>query len=195
MESRDAEIRHYFHLKKLRSYHSCPDTLVIDELGVSHGKIRVDIAVLNGKMHAYEIKSSKDTLARLPEQINEYSRCFEKVSIVSAPNHVENVLAVVPEWCGLILATKGTKGAISFRTLRRAKRNPNVELYAMAHLLWRREIIDILSRLGVADYNLKAPREKLYSMLPASVSTGDLTQWIKEKFISRTEWRADALQK
>jgi hypothetical protein len=195
METRDVEIRHYFHLKKLRHYHECPNTLVIDELGIAHGKNRADIAVLNGTIHGYEIKSSKDTLTRLPEQIGEYSRCFEKVSVIAAPNHIEKLLATLPEWCGLIVAAKGKKGAITFKTLRRAKKNPKVETYAMAHFLWRREIIDILCQLGIAEKNLKTSRENLYKLLPSSVSTSELSQWIKEKFISRTDWRAASLQK
>ena len=194
MESRDLEIRRYFHKKKLRHYHECPNTLVIDELGVAHGKNRADIAVLNGTIHGFEIKSSKDTLSRLPEQINEYSRCFEKVSIIAAPNHIERLQLMLPSWCGLILATKGAKGAITFKTIRRAQKNPKIEIYAMAHFLWRKEIIEILTQLGESENNLKLSREKLYKLLPESTTTKQLTKLIKAKFMSRTAWRSAALQ-
>lgn len=194
MESRDLEIRRYFHKKKLRHYHECPNTLVIDELGVAHGKNRADIAVLNGTIHGFEIKSSKDTLSRLPEQINEYSRCFEKVSIIAAPNHIEKLQAMLPTWCGLILATKGTKGAITFKTIKRAQKNPNIEIYAMAHFLWRKEIIEILTQFGEDENNLKLSREKLYRLLPESTTAKQLTELIKTKFMSRTAWRSAALQ-
>lgn len=194
MESRDLEIRRYFHKKKLRHYHECPNTLVIDELGVAHGKNRADIAVLNGTIHGFEIKSSKDTLSRLPEQINEYSRCFEKVSIIAAPNHIERLKLMLPSWCGLILATKGAKGAITFKTIRRAQKNPKIEIYAMAHFLWRKEIIEILTQLGESENNLKLSREKLYKLLPESTTTKQLTKLIKAKFMSRTAWRSAALQ-
>lgn len=40
---------------------------IIEELGVHHGTARIDIAVVNGIMHGYEIKSDQDTLQRLPE--------------------------------------------------------------------------------------------------------------------------------
>jgi hypothetical protein len=189
MESRDFEIRRHFHQKKLRHYHECPNTLVIDELGIAHGKNRADIAVLNGIMHGFEIKSSKDTLSRLPEQITEYSRCFEKVSVIAAPNHIAKLLLMLPDWCGLILATKGSKGAIAFSTIRRAKKNPQIEIYAMAHFLWRKEIIEILSQFGVDQKSLNTSRDKLYKLLPASTTTKQLTQLIKAKFMSRIDWR------
>ncbi|MEO6680356.1 MAG: sce7726 family protein [Pseudomonas sp.] len=189
MESRDFEIRHHFHQKKLRHYHECPNTLVIDELGVAHGKIRADIAVLNGTIHGFEIKSSKDTLSRLPEQLIEYSRCFEKVSIIAAPNHLDKLLLMLPEWCGIILATKGSKGGVTFKTIRRAKKNPHIEIHAMAYFLWRKEIIDILTQFGVNERSLKTSREKLYRLLPAKIKTKELTQLIKEKFMSRIDWR------
>lgn len=194
MESRDLEIRRYFHHKKLRHYHECPNTLVIDELGVAHGKNRADIAVLNGTIHGFEIKSSKDTLSRLPEQINEYSRCFEKVSIIAAPNHIEKLQLMLPPWCGLILATKGAKGAITFKTIRRAQKNPNIEIYAMAHFLWRKEIIEILTQFGESEKNLKLSREKLYRLLPENTTTKQLTELIKAKFMSRTAWRSAVQQ-
>lgn len=190
MESRDFEIRHHFHQKKLRHYHECPNTLVIDELGIAHGKARADIAVLNGLIHGYEIKSSKDTLSRLPEQLAEYSRCFEKVSIITAPNHLDKLLVMLPDWCGVILATKGSKGGVAFKTIRRAKKNPQLEIHAMAHFLWRKEIIDILTQLGIDEKSLKSSRETLYRLLPEKMTAKHLTQLIKEKFISRTDWRA-----
>jgi hypothetical protein len=39
--------------------------LVLDELGIDHGRQRADIAVINGRMTGYEIKSDRDTLAPL----------------------------------------------------------------------------------------------------------------------------------
>ncbi|WP_128815240.1 hypothetical protein [Vibrio sp. 624788] len=53
----DSEIREAFHKKKLKSQHEDNQTLVIDELGLMHGSNRIDIAVVNGCIHGYEIKS------------------------------------------------------------------------------------------------------------------------------------------
>lgn len=192
LESRDAEIRQYFHKKRLQHHHECPNTIVIDELGIAHGKNRADIAVLNGTFHCFEIKSSKDTLSRLPEQIQEYSKCFEKVSVIAAPNHIAKLTTMLPNWCGLVVATKGPKGAISFRTVKRPRKSPQIEIAAMAHFLWRKEIIEILMQLGINEKDLKLSRENLYKLIPATIGHQELSQWIKTKFMSRKDWRAVA---
>ncbi|MBY8970324.1 sce7726 family protein [Pseudomonas sp. P867] len=194
MESRDIEIRQHFHKKRLQHFHDCPNTIVIDELGLAHGKNRADIAVLNGTFHCFEIKSSKDTIVRLPEQLSEYSKCFEKISVISAPNHIHKIINILPDWCGLIVATKGTKGAVAFKTIRRPKKNPQLEITAMAHFLWRREIIELLTVLGVEKKYLSQSREKLYKLIPPTLTAQELTQWIKAKFMGRKDWRSASLQ-
>jgi hypothetical protein len=46
---------------------------MLDEFGLEHGEVRVDVAVINGELHGYEIKSERDTLERLPRQVKAYS--------------------------------------------------------------------------------------------------------------------------
>ncbi|WP_283807951.1 DUF2130 domain-containing protein [Bradyrhizobium macuxiense] len=59
---RDRDVRQALHRKVLKERHGDADTLVLDELGLRHGTCRVDIAVVNGYLHDYEIKSDADTL-------------------------------------------------------------------------------------------------------------------------------------
>jgi len=47
-----------------------PDTLVIDELGLVQAKSRIDVAVINGYIHVYKIKSARQTLSRLDKQLD-----------------------------------------------------------------------------------------------------------------------------
>ena len=79
----DVEIRQNFHRKILRRQHAHKDTLVIDELGLQHGKCRADIAVVNGHLVGYEIKSSSDSLSRLKQQVESYNAVFDRVFIVA----------------------------------------------------------------------------------------------------------------
>ena len=44
------------------------DTIVLDELGLCHGDVRIDVASVNGELSGYEIKRHADTLARRPKQ-------------------------------------------------------------------------------------------------------------------------------
>jgi len=194
VDSNDLEIRNALHRKVLKVNHQCRSTIIVDELGLAHGKIRIDIAVLNGHLHGYEIKSSRDNLARLPDQLNEYRRSLQKLTIVVAPNHVDEVLKIAPKWSGIIEASKGPRGAINFKTLRRAIINPEIDGVALAHLLWRKEAAEFLAKLGASPIDAKKPRKQLYEAIAEEASVSELTNWIKEKFMARETWRSDSPQ-
>jgi hypothetical protein len=185
----DAEIRGALHSKKLRATSQAPDTIVVDELGLAHAKVRVDIAVINGCLHGYEIKSSLDTLDRLPEQVAIYARCLGKLTLVCAPRHTDRIVRTVPGWCGIIEAQKGPRGAVAFATLRRARTNPNIEADQLAHLLWRREAAELLSQFGVPDRLLRQPRKQLYQQLAQLMTIAQLTKSIREFMMARKDWR------
>ncbi|CAQ83853.1 MULTISPECIES: sce7726 family protein [Photorhabdus] len=48
------------------------NAVLINELPIANFSRRVDLALANGKLHAYEIKSDSDSLARLEGQISTY---------------------------------------------------------------------------------------------------------------------------
>ena len=192
-QTTDNEIRRAFHAKKLAAYHNHPGTIVIDELGVAHGKNRIDIAVVNGCIHGYEIKSSKDNLYRFSSQLETYAPCFERLSVVSAENHIEELRQKTPDWCGIILAEKGPRGGISFSTVRRSKKNPDVDIVAMAHFLWKKETIELFVNLGADKDMLQGARGNLYKHLSKMITIPELSSKIKSLFTGREEWRV-ALQ-
>src|SRR3972149_9340893 len=77
----------------LRKRHAQDNKLrIIEELGVNHGTARIDIAVVNGIMHGYEIKSDQDTLQRLPEQMNIFNAVFNKVTLVVGKSHLYDAI-------------------------------------------------------------------------------------------------------
>ena len=80
---KDIDIRQVL-LKKLSAeYRYDPDTIIIEELGLCQGEARIDLALVNGFIHGYEIKSERDTLERLPSQIEIYCRTLDTVTIVA----------------------------------------------------------------------------------------------------------------
>lgn len=61
----------------------CPDARIVHELNVDHGKCRVDIAAIQDERLTFvEIKSKKDTLDRLPEQVKVFSRACHAMIVV-----------------------------------------------------------------------------------------------------------------
>ena len=53
------QLRRELKRKVLARYSS---TRIVDDLGLRHGVARVDVAVVNGIIHGYELKSDKDNL-------------------------------------------------------------------------------------------------------------------------------------
>ena len=123
------------------------------------------MAVINGFIHGYEIKSAKDTLDRLAAQIEIYRQTLQKLTIVAAPRHIVGVLTHAPEWCGLIEVKLGPRSGIRFHPVRSAAHNPDIEPVMLAHLLWRNEVVDLLTKLGYSPKELRRPRTDLYEML------------------------------
>jgi len=185
----DAEIRQNFHRKRLRRQHAQKDTLVIDELGLNHGRCRADIAVVNGNLVGYEIKSNYDSLRRLEEQIKSYSAVFDKVSIVIGDRYVNSIQSHIPKWWGVVVSVKGPKGAVNFNTVRKARTNKNIDPISVAQLLWRNEAREILRKNKVPNKILRQPRSVLYEYLANTLSICELRKAVRNYFKKRKNWR------
>lgn len=189
LQTRDIEIRAALHEKKLKACRAAPDTIVVDELGLSHARARIDVAVINGCVHGYEIKSSLDTLNRLPAQLELYVQCLEMLTLVCAPCHIRRVEEIVPKWCGILQAEKGARGAVRFISVRRGSLNTQIDPVQLAHLLWRPEAVALLSRFVSNKKILKRPRKELYEALADVMTVPQLTAAIREFMQIRRAWR------
>lgn len=185
----DLEIRNALHSKRLKRLRSSGDVLIIDELGLAHAKSRVDVAVINGCVHGYEIKSAQDSLARLPDQIATYCETLERLTIVCAPKHVDGVVRLAPDWCGVTEAWQGSRGAIHFDTVRRSAKNPDLKPSMLAHLLWHAEAVSLLTRFDLPAKDLRRPRKQLYAMIAELMTPKEITASIKHFMGRRLAWR------
>jgi hypothetical protein len=70
------------------------------------GSCKADLVILNGTASVYEIKSERDSLSRLPNQIENYKRVFATVNVIVSENHVESVHQVVPEDVGIMCLSR-----------------------------------------------------------------------------------------
>ncbi len=186
----DRDIRSALHAKRLRRAKSHPDTLVIDELGLAHARSRIDVAVINGCIHGYEIKSAKDNLDRFATQIDIYRQTLQKLTLVAAPKHLAGIMSHAPEWCGVIAAEQGPRGGIpTSRPCETPPPNPEIDPVMMAHLLWRDEVIQLLGQAGYAAKELRLPRKKLYEMLCEAMTLREITASIRAFMVQRQAWR------
>ena len=145
----DKLIRTAFRKRLENTYKDDKDVRIIDELGVIHGSARVDMAVVNGIIHGFELKSDLDTLRRLPEQMDAYNSVFDQVTLVVGKNHVHEAIRSVPEWWGVIIAKiSDSNDEINFVPIREAVDNPERNPVSVARLLWRQEALDVLEKNG-----------------------------------------------
>ncbi len=166
------------------------DTLIKEELGLCQGFARVDIAVVNGSVHGYEIKSEQDTLARLPGQAQIYNRALDFVTIVTAPAHAKKISEVVPGWWGIWNAAECGQ-EVRLESSREASHNPHIEPFALAQLLWRGEALQALSENNLATGMRSKPREQLWRRLASELPLEKLGCIVRECLKRRgADWRA-----
>jgi hypothetical protein len=159
--ARDGEVRDLLK-RHLAELHRDDDTVILDELGLCQGDVRVDVAAVNGEFSGFEIKSPADTLARWPNQRRVYSKVVDRAWLVAADKTLEQ--ADAPPWWGLI-GIIATPNHLGLRVIRAAQLNPSPDAFAIASLLWRDEAIQALDDLGLARGMRGKPRAAVWQRL------------------------------
>lgn len=186
---RDADVRRALHAD-LRSLHAddMKNTLFVDELGLC-GEARVDVAVVNGSLSGFELKSARDTLTRLPGQVNTYSQVLDYASIVTAKNHMKGVLDIVPSWWGIYCAD-GDVERLSITEIRPPKFNEGIQAERLGMLLWRPELLHELTKRGLDRGVRSKPRKTMLNRLVESLSLDELRMIVRETLKARSNWRS-----
>lgn len=185
----DPQIRKAFHKTFLRKHHCESTTLVVDELGLEHGKCRADIAVINGHLIGYEIKSDVDSLTRLSSQINIYNAVFDNSSLILTERHLEKAIRIIPDWWGVILVTEITNNTVKFKQLKYPNQNTKINNYSVAQLLWREEAQEVLMGLGIKGARLREKRSNLYRYIVEMLDSQYLRFIVREYLKKRQDWR------
>lgn len=157
----DKDVRQAVRTKILKDHINDNSTLVVEELGLDYGRNRIDIAVINGEIHGYELKSDSDTLLRLPQQAVCYSSIMDKVTLVVGSKHAPLAIQLIPDWWGVKIATIGKKGAIHLKTIRRNKKNTEIDPMELLKLIWKDEALILLAETVDVDWKIKKLQKKL----------------------------------
>lgn len=177
--------------KKLKSYRNNGQRVeIFEELGVWHGTARIDFAIINGIMCGYEIKSDRDTLERLPKQMEEFSNVFDELTLVVGKRHLYKALHIIPDWWGIMIAKNDSNNHVVFQTIRKADRNNSQNMLSIARLLWREEALQILEERNKASGLRNKPRKFIYEKLVEILDIETLKQRVNELLISRIGWRS-----
>lgn len=174
--------------RELAHYHADPHSRVVPELGILQGDYRIDVAVVNGSLHGWEIKSARDTLDRFPAQAAAYAQVFDYVTLVAAPSHLDHAANDLPEYWGLCLALPSSGGVV-LRPVRPATLNASTDPMAIVQLLWAAELIEVLDANGGARGLRGRPRRYLWRKLVERMEPDALRLAVRETIKRRTGWR------
>ena len=90
--------------KVLMGTHSLRTASMLNEFRV--GSCKADLVILNRTATVYEIKSERDSLARLVNQVENYKRVFAKVNVIASEGHIDGVLNTIPDDVGVMCLSK-----------------------------------------------------------------------------------------
>ncbi len=179
---RDFQIREALSKELMHKHASSPDTVVLEEFGCKEA--RADLAVVNGALHCYEIKSGRDRLCRLSKQIPAYSAIFDNVTLVVERNHLLKAREVIPSWWGIVLAIEQCN-TVTFKTIRSGRSNIRLSGIMLAKMLWRDEAIRLLRLQTPRTELAKTPVSEIWQAiaesLPAETISAALRQAIKSR--------------
>jgi hypothetical protein len=177
------------HLEQQWAAHS--DTRFIEELGICRGRVRIDLAVVNGALHGYEIKSDRDRLDRLAVQVEIYGMVVDRATIVAGPKHLEDVLRIVPDWWG-VLRVVADGESVRIEAVRPSRENPEQVARALAELLWREEALTLLESRQAAHGVRSKPRAAVWDRVCEAFDLGEIGEAVRAGLRSRVERSAPA---
>ena len=184
---RESDIRLELDALLRRRHGHDPDTLIRHEMGLCAGGRRIDVAVLNGEISGFEIKSDEDTLYRLAGQVYDYGLVLDRVTLVTAQRHLDKAVALLPPWWGVIVAQQ-KRGRVVLKSARRSGRNRDLNPFSLAQFLWRDEGLDLLRARGLARGFSKKPRYIVWLALARHIEVGELRDLVRERIKARQDW-------
>jgi len=185
---RDQDVRSAV-LRWLDKIHAGDDnTRVVEEMGVWAGSVRVDIAVINGELCGFELKSARDTLERLPKQVSLYSEVFDRMTLVVAEKHIAKAVQIIPTWWGISAASGDANIGLRLEQARPACVNPELRPLQIARLLWRSEAIAILERHNLVRGCRSKSADVLAQRLASELALDELRLEVRSALKARVNW-------
>ncbi len=86
------------------------------------GSSKADLVILNGKSTVYEIKSDRDSLARLANQLVDYRKVFAEIYVIAGEAHVQEVMNSTPSDIGVLSLVRWNR----IQTVREAADRPDL---------------------------------------------------------------------
>lgn len=124
------------------------------------GSCKADLVILNGTGTVYEIKSDRDSRARLANQIVNYRKVFAKIYVIAGERHIQEIVSSTANDIGVMSLIRGNR----IHTIREAADRPDlvcpVTIFDSLRLAEARTILRDLNILVP-----KVPNTMLYSAM------------------------------
>ena len=137
-------LRTSLHRRLVAKHQNDADTVLIDELGLCQGRARIDLAVVNGLLHGYEIKSEREAFGGWALKLT-FTAKFLTESPLSAVNDMSPRRWKLFHGGGKCCESSPPE-APTFRSVRRGRKNPNRDIRALAEFLWLEEAMALLEQ-------------------------------------------------
>lgn len=184
----DADIRSALLSKLSKNHKDKPGTVFIEELGFCRGQARIDVAMVNVQLHGYEIKSDRDSLRRLKNQINIYNTVLDQATLVVGERHLARALSIIPPWWGVVRTRVSSTGP-RFRTLRQARRNPERDPRSLVELLWLKDAVALLEERNAARGIRSKPRRVVWDRVCEHFSLEEIAETVRMHLKARAASR------
>jgi len=146
--------------------HSLSTASMLTEFRV--GSCKADLAILNGTATVYEIKSDRDSLTRLANQIKNYRRVFAKIYVIASEAFVQEIVSSTSSDIGVMSLVRWNR----IQTVREAVDRPDLvspeTIFDSLRLAEAREILRDL-KIFVPD----VPNTLLYGVMRTCFSQLD----------------------
>jgi len=186
----DFKIRTAIKEQEFRAHYLNPDTRIVDELSICHGMAIADIAVINGSLQGYEIKSDQDTLNRLPNQIESYNKVFDFINIVVSKKFSTKIEHHIPEWWG-ILKVEEIDEHIFINEYRKPTLNSSICPYSLLQLLWKEELILMIEEFGFPKSLKHKPKRNIWAYISENLESNIIKDKVRFILKTRANWRED----
>ncbi|NLK53108.1 MAG: sce7726 family protein [Syntrophomonadaceae bacterium] len=180
-------------ISEQQEFVSDPSTVIVHEMDICIGCARADIAVINGKIHGYEIKSEQDNLERLSSQVEFYNKVFDTVTLVTSEKHSSKAVDIIPDWWGLDCVTTNNKN-VYIELKRFPQENKGVEVFYLSQLLWKQELFELLKQNGISRGIKSKTRYELGKIVEDNIKFTDVSAFVRHRLKNRKSWKALQLQ-
>jgi hypothetical protein len=155
-------------------------TAATTELILDKHSVRADVVLCNERgLHCFEIKTQRDTLSRLDNQVATYARHGDLVTVVAATKHINAVISRVPDYVGIyeLLSFSG------IRVVREATVSPVLDTDAMLSIL---PVSEIASRLRV-NGRVRSEAVDKARLVPSEEKRTAVLEFFRQRYLPTTK--------